>query len=422
MLRNATRAGCPRWRLSARLPSALQRLASTRSMRQNSKPSQQSVLPTNNAYPAILACLQWHRMKQAKTYSPRRANPTPSSTPAPALETADIIFKARKTPLLASGVVALGLGIYISLLVSSLCSSPCCQGSESGPDTVPKGRPSNVFTKESARKFDQSLDGSEWLMGITALRRKLAAEASGHVLEVAIGTGRNLSYYDWSTILQPESPSASSTGLQHTTAAKAVDRSVNVAAAPILSYTGVDISGEMLGVAIDKLAQMVPQLAGVESQAQQQSLPAQSHWGVYSYLSNKLRVFQSDIHVFIPPPPEQISTSTKYDFVCSTFSLCSVRDPKQVIRDLANMVKPDTGRIILVEHGRGWWGFVNGLLDRSAASHFKKYGCWWNRDIAHIIESAAESLPELEVVKLDRPYITQLGTTLWVELRVSHTS
>ncbi|GJC81274.1 methyltransferase OMS1, mitochondrial [Colletotrichum liriopes] len=85
------------------------------------------------------------------------------------------------------------------------------------------------------------------------------------------------------------------------------------------------------------------------------------------------------------------------------------------------MVKPDTGRVILVEHGRGWWGFVNGLLDKSAASHFKKYGCWWNRDIAEIVESAAKSLPGLEVVKVDRPYFTQLGTTLWVELRVSRT-
>ncbi|KZL74498.1 methyltransferase OMS1, partial [Colletotrichum tofieldiae] len=347
----------------------------------------------------------------AKTYSPRRANPTPIPSPASpaAPETADTIFRARKIPLLASGVVALGLGIYLSLLASSFYS---CQCPEPTPDAVPTGRP-NVFTKESARKFDKSLDGSEGLMGITALRQKMAAEASGHVLEIAMGTGRNLPFYDWSAVLQ--------SGAEATVASSADGKPPNTALTPIISYTGVDISSEMLGVAIERLVETVPQLVGVEPKVKKQALPTHSDWGVFSYLSDRLRIVRSDIHDFIPPPPEQISTSSKYDFVCSTFSLCSVRDPEQVVRDLAKLVKPDTGRIILVEHGRGWWGFVNGLLDKSAASHFKKYGCWWNRDIAEIVESAAKSLPGLEVVKVDRPYFTQLGTTLWVELRVSRT-
>ncbi|OHW95989.1 methyltransferase OMS1 [Colletotrichum incanum] len=391
---------CPSRRLPTTLPPVMQRPASTRPAGQVAKPSR--------------------LINPAKTYSPRRANPAPIPSPAPpaALETADTIFRARKIPLLASGVVALGLGIYLSLLASSIYSPPCCQCPEPTPDAVPTGRP-NVFTKESARKFDQSLDGSEWLMGITALRQKMAAEASGHVLEIAMGTGRNLSFYDWSAVLESRSTFASSMGAEATAASRADGKPLNTTSASILSYTGVDISSEMLGVAIEKLVETVPQLVGVEPKVKKQALPTHSNWGVFSYLSDKLRIVRSDIHDFIPPPPEQMSTSSKYDFVCSTFSLCSVRDPEQVVRDLANMVKPGTGRIILVEHGRGWWGFINGLLDRSATSHFKKYGCWWNRDIAEIVESAAKSLPGLEVVKIDRPYFTQLGTTLWIELRVS---
>ncbi|KAK1963821.1 methyltransferase OMS1 [Colletotrichum sublineola] len=398
MLHVATRAKCPR--LPQSLFQILQRPASTRPARQTAKPSRLTNLP--------------------KSYLPRRAHPVsiPSPTSPAALETAETIFRARKVPLLASGVVALGLGIYLSLLASSVYSSSCCQCPEPTQDAIPTGRP-GVFTKESARKFDQSLDGSEWLMGVTALRQKMATEASGHVLEVAIGTGRNLPFYDWSNILQPQSTSSMKSEPK---VANTEGKRLDPSSSPILSYTGVDISSEMLGVAIEKLIETVPQLAGVAPRALKQDLPTQGDWGVFSYLSDRLRIFRSDIHNYIPPPPEQMSTMSKYDFVCSTFSLCSVRDPEQIVRDLANMVKPGTGRIILVEHGRGWSGFVNGLLDKSAASHFKKYGCWWNRDIAEIVESASNSVPGLEVVKVERPYFTQLGTTLWVELRVSRTS
>ncbi|KAK1974321.1 S-adenosyl-L-methionine-dependent methyltransferase [Colletotrichum cereale] len=399
MLHVATRAKCPSWRLPPNLSPILQRPASTRPARQTAKPLR---------FPA-------------KPYFPRHAHPAsnPSPTSRVPLETAETIFRARKVPLLASGVVALGLGIYLSLLASSLYSSPCCQCPEPSPDAVPIGRPS-VFTEESARRFDQSLDGSEWLMGVTALRQKMATEASGHVLEVAIGTGRNLPFYDWGNILQSQSKFPSSMGAE-ATVANIERKPLDSSSAPILSYTGVDISSEMLGVATEKLVETVPRLAGVAPRVVNHALPTQSEWGLFSYLSDRVRIFRSDIHDFIPPPPEQLSTLSKYDFVCSTFSLCSVRDPEQIVRDLANMVKPGTGRIILVEHGRGWSGFVNGLLDKSAASHFQKYGCWWNRDIAEIVESASKSLPGLEVVKVERPYLTQLGTTLWVELRVSRT-
>ncbi|KAF6806521.1 methyltransferase OMS1 [Colletotrichum plurivorum] len=342
--------------------------------------------------------------------TPSRIPPT-RPPPATRLETADAIFKARKIPLLASGVVALGLGIYLSLLASSLASSSCCENSELAPDATGKVQPA-VFTKESARRFDQNLDGPEWLMGITSLRQKLAAESSGHVLEVAMGTGRNLSFYNWSQIRSSKSAPVPAVPLSPSPASKS---------SALLSFTGVDISGEMLGVAIEKLPQHIPECknATPELQTSKSGLPVE--WDAVSYFSGRLRLFRSDILDFIPPPAKQASSSTpKYDTVVQTFGLCSVRDPEDVVRKLAGMVKPDTGRIILLEHGRGWCGVVNGLLDKSAASHFKRYGCWWNRDIAEIVQNVARSTPGIEVVKTERPYLTQLGTTLWVELRVTH--
>lgn len=348
-------------------------------------------------------------------HPPQSSPQLPSHVPtATTTETADAIFKARKLPLLASGVVALGLGIYVSLLASSLASSPCCEHSEYTPDAARTAHPA-VFTKESARRFDQNLDQSEWLMGITSLRQKLAAEASGHVLEVAIGTGRNLSYYDWGQILNHNSSSASPVPASPRLASKS---------ASILSFTGVDISGEMLGVAIENIFQHIPQSKAATPELQTSNSAVEGEWDAVSYFSDRLRLFRSDILDFIPPPMKHASSPSpvKYDTVVQTFGLCSVREPEEVVRKLANMVKPNTGRIILLEHGRGWWGVVNGLLDKSAASHFEKYGCWWNRDIAAIVRNVAQSTPGIEVVKIERPYLTQLGTTLWVELRVTHPS
>ncbi|VUC34338.1 unnamed protein product, partial [Clonostachys rosea] len=102
-----------------------------------------------------------------------------------------------------------------------------------------------------------------------------------------------------------------------------------------------------------------------------------------------------------------------------TFGLCSVSDPVAVVSNLATAVKPGTGRIILLEHGKGWYGIVNGLLDRNAGQHFEKYGCWWNRDIQALVEEAARKTPGLEVVKVERPFLLQMGTLLWIELKMN---
>ncbi|OHE94541.1 methyltransferase OMS1 [Colletotrichum orchidophilum] len=320
------------------------------------------------------AAFSGHRLPSCSTnpikiYTTRLADQSPPRSTAPTtLETADAIFKARRIPLLASGVVALGLGIYFSFLASSLCSSSCHEDPGPAPDAVPTGRP-NVFTKDSARKFDQSLDGSEWLSGITSLRQRLAAEASGHVLEVAMGTGRNLSFFDWRDVLNPRTNSTAPA----LAAPKANALSPKTDVATMISYTGIDISSEMLGVAVEKLAEVVPELARLEPRSEKQTISSHAECSSISYLSGRLRMFRSDIHEYIPSPPQQSPTQPKYDFVCSTFSLCSVRDPEQMVRDLASKVKPNTGKIILVEHGRGWWGFVNGLLDKSAASHFQTW-------------------------------------------------
>ncbi|ROT43349.1 hypothetical protein SODALDRAFT_355554 [Sodiomyces alkalinus F11] len=326
-------------------------------------------------------------------------------------DTAEAIFRARKIPLLAAGLVALGFGVYFSMMVSSLSrqsSSASTSSSSTADEATPTGRPP-AFSRESARQFDQCLDASEKTMGISSLRKDLGRAVSGHVIEVAVGTGRNMSFYDWRKIL----PSSRRGG-------EPVSKTATSPPA-MLSYTGVDVSPDMLEVAIEKLPGTLPGLRGVTPAVTTQPRTGADKKGLkfFSFLDGKLRLAQCDIQHTIPPPAADLTGGQeKYDTVVQTFGLCSVADPGQVIRNLAGMVKPGTGKIILIEHGRARWGIVNTLLDWSAPSHFQKYGCWWNRDIVGIVEAAAEKTPGLRVVRVERPFITQLGTTVWLELAV----
>lgn len=248
-------------------------------------------------------------------------------------------------------------------------------------------------------------------MGITSLRERLGQRASGHVLEVAIGTGRNMAFYDWSTAVG-SSPSSDIVVSRR----KAPDQM------PMVSFTGVDVSTDMLSVAIEKLPSAIPSLDGAAPVVSTRASPtSRSGWGVFSYLDGRVRIAQGDIQETLPPPEPVLTTGTKYDTVVQTFGLCSVADPERVVLNLANAVRPGSGRIILIEHGQSWWGVVNTLLDWSAPSHFRKYGCWWNRDIVGIVENAARANPSLRIIKIERPFITQLGTTVWIELQVAQT-
>lgn len=65
--------------------------------------------------------------------------------------------------------------------------------------------PVQLISQEIARKYDRFarwydlVEGVPELLGLRKLRRTLLEKASGKVLEIAIGTGKNLSYYSKST-------------------------------------------------------------------------------------------------------------------------------------------------------------------------------------------------------------------------------
>ncbi|AEO64269.1 uncharacterized protein THITE_2110238 [Thermothielavioides terrestris NRRL 8126] len=211
----------------------------------------------------------------------------------------------------------------------------------------------------------------------------------------------------------------------------------------VLSYTGVDVSGGMLSVARDRIRESVPGLKRIMRKRRVEAMPrlASATAGadavgldeggvpVVLALDGRVRLVLGDAERGLPAPPPVGNTkgpvdkpAAKYDTVIQTFGLCSVADPARLLANMAAKVQPDTGRILLLEHGRGHYDWINRMLDKYAPAHFHKYGCWWNRDIEQLVRQAAQTVPGLEVVSLERPGWFQAGTTFLIELRVKSQS
>ena len=231
---------------------------------------------------------------------------------------------------------------------------------ESSRDT--RWETSERIFKSIAREYDSKIRMDEFFMGILLLRRWLVRQSTGLTLEVSSGTGRNLPYYD---------------------------------AEKVSSLICSDTSREMLLEAAGKVdASTLPPvqfcIANVEhltSDAPSMDVPFDET--PFGPLLRHTTVFEPG----------------KFDTVVDTFGLCSCSDPEQAIQEMVAALKPGEGRLILLEHGKGTWGFVNRILDMQEEKHFQTWGCNFNRDIVKIIENQ----PNLEIQHLQRWHF---GTTV----------
>lgn len=237
------------------------------------------------------------------------------------------------------GLIAFGLGTYGSMLYVSLTH-------ESELKDLPTDL-SDRFDRE-AEGYDEKVDISETLLFLTSKRKKLTAQAKGHVLEVAVGTGRNIPYYNTKQCA---------------------------------TVTLLDASGPMLAVAKRKWND--------------------THKEYFS------RVFfkqQSALEPMVPP----FDAQQGYDTVIQTMGLCSTPEPVKLLQNIEAATNED-GQILLLEHGKSHYDWLNGLLDKTAPAHADEHGCWWNKDIGKIVEESG-----LEVVDIKR---YNFGTTWWLQLK-----
>jgi methyltransferase OMS1 len=237
------------------------------------------------------------------------------------------------------GLIAFGLGTYGSMLYVSLTR-----------DVELKDLPADLsdrFDRE-AEGYDEKVDVSETLLLLTSKRKNLTAQAKGHVLEVAVGTGRNIPYYNTKQCA---------------------------------TVTLLDASGPMLAVAKRKWID--------------------THKEYFSRVSFKQ---QSALEPMVPPYGAQDG----YDTVIHTMGLCSTPEPVKLLQNIEASTN-ENGQILLLEHGKSHYDWLNSLLDKTAPAHADEHGCWWNKDIGKIVEESG-----LEVVDIKR---YNFGTTWWLQLK-----
>ncbi len=104
------------------------------------------------------------------------------------------------------------------------------------------------------------------------------------------------------------------------------------------------------------------------------------------------------------PVPE-----TGFTTIVQTMGICSTPQPAATLAHLATLADPKDGRLLLLEHGRGYYGWINWVLDKAAAKHADRHGCWFNRDVGKVLEESG-----LLIEKVER---SQFGTLWYVEAR-----
>jgi methyltransferase OMS1 len=217
---------------------------------------------------------------------------------------------------------------------------------------------------KTAATFDADVELSEKAMGLGKKRRDLVHQARGHVLEVSCGTGRNLPFYELGE-------------------RRGTDVDGRAAVLGCRSVTFVDLSPQMVAIAKEKFEKLYPAFKAV--------------------------LFQACDAGEVAPPSAVKGEPAYFDTVVQTMGLCSMPDPVATLRHLGSVTEPESGRILLLEHGRSYYDWVNRILDNLAPAHADRHGCWWNRDIGEIVRESG-----LEVVEEKRWH---LGTTWRYVLR-----
>jgi methyltransferase OMS1 len=255
------------------------------------------------------------------------------------------------------------------------------------------------------RNYDDEIALAEKVMLMGRKRRKLVSQAKGEVLEVSVGTGRNMQYYDlhsWGRAGEKEYHEGRVTSLTF---------------------------NDKAGVMIDAAKKKFLELEG-------RKIPAQRFKGRVAFV-----VGDAGVTGAVEQP------RGGFDTIVQTMGLCSTNDPVGLLRRLGELCRKPTskgmaqtgakeaaqnravegkywkeavksmdkdedydgGRILLLEHGRGYYNWLNNMLDGLAPSHADRYGCWWNRDIGTIVEKSG-----LEVEYMKRYH---WGTTWELALR-----
>lgn len=197
--------------------------------------------------------------------------------------------------------------------------------------TVPAHDTTPVYD-QLATDYDSKIWMEELMGYIWWMRRKVASKITGDALEVACGTGRNIGW------LRPKQ---------------------------LHSITFLDSSRPMLELARDKFSKKFNKFENVQ------------------YVQGKAEGLVS-----LTGESHQL-----FDTVYETFGLCAHEDPSEALNQMKKLVRPG-GKLILLEHGRGYFDSMNRRMDERASQRAEEWGCRWNLDIDSIVRGAGLSVVE----------------------------
>lgn len=95
-----------------------------------------------------------------------------------------------------------------------------------------------------------------------------------------------------------------------------------------------------------------------------------------------------------------------YDFVVSTLSLCTFKDPVRVIKGMAASCKP-TGRLLFMEHGLSKYAFPRLVQKWLDPLNYRFVGCHINRDMQELFRSSGIQVISMKRKLLGIIYLVQ---------------
>ncbi|KAL2408405.1 hypothetical protein ABEF92_002999 [Exophiala dermatitidis] len=302
--------------------------------------------------------------------SPKNNGPTSSSAAARA--------RASSRPQRSFNIYFWGVSLFgfvLSAYLSSLYVTYQREVKESEQLDLPQNADVSSRWMDLSRNFDDEVDMSEKLMGLRSKRRKLCQQAEGNVLEVSAGTGRNMDLYNLDPINTPRNKR-------------------------IKSLTFNDQSEIMVYQAEKKFEKLQEE-------------------------TDAIAKFRGPVRFVVGDAADKRVISRPeggFDTIVQTMGLCSMANPVGFLKRLGELCRQPGeptkgldnltnkkedgretdqrphgegdgnqdkgGKILLLEHGRSYLGFLNKYLDNIAKRHADRYGCWWNKDIDQIIKDS----------------------------------
>jgi len=183
-------------------------------------------------------------------------------------------------------------------------------------------------------------------------------QASGDVLETAVGTGLNLPLY---------SPSR------------------------LTSFSAVDISPGMLQQATQRAVQLAARIgtsqptSGTDPAAPLSAPAPAAAEQSGSREKGKARILQLlEADAAALPFPDGA-----FDCIVDTFSLCVFERPAAAVQEMARVLRPGGGRLLLLEHSKSDNPLLGAYQDmtNSAVQPMSK-GCAWNQDVGAMVRGA----------------------------------